>query len=414
MALAAALAACSGSTDSTSPAPTPPIGAIQLGFESPAANVVESGASHGLAVDATLGGRPAPAGTTVTFTVSPPVMGTVAPVAAGTVNGTATTTLSMASPPAGSMFLVSASTTSNSDTASDALTFYVRPAHQAMQVLVPIYPATGSTGGSSTGSTSGTGTGTGSTSTPTPWSSLASSAASYPDVHMIAIANPNAGTLSASTTVDASLGPAITAFKTVPGTSNKVVGYVATASGSSGAISVADVKATIDNYIRLYPGQLDGFFLDSMGTDSAHLSYYQEIHDYIKAIATGLGTTASASPLVIGNPATYPVAAYAGVADMLVTFAGSAAAYASVDPQPANAWVYARDNAAQAAMVHTASTCTDMQNAVKAANTPRMNTGAIYVTNMTSGAPWSALPAYWPQLLATVDALNKQRVLPSC
>ena len=43
-----------------------------------------------------------------------------------------------------------------------------------------------------------------------------------------------------------------------------------------------------------------------------------------------------------------------------------------------------------------------------------MNTGMIYVTNMTSGAPWSALPAYWTQLLGTVDAINRRRPLPLC
>ena len=36
-----------------------------------------------------------------------------------------------------------------------------------------------------------------------------------------------------------------------------------------------------------------------------------------------------------------------------------------------------------------------------------MNTGMVYATNLTIGTPWSALPTYWPQLLGTVDAINK-------
>ncbi len=74
---------------------------------------------------------------------------------------------------------------------------------------------------------------------------------------------------------------------------------------------------------------------------------------------------------------------------------------------PAHTWVYAKDNAAQAMLLHTASTCTDMQTALAKANSAGMNTGMVYATNLTIGTPWSALPTYWPQLLGTVDAINK-------
>jgi hypothetical protein len=55
-------------------------------------------------------------------------------------------------------------------------------------------------------------------------------------------------------------------------------------------------------------------------------------------------------------------------------------------------WVYAKNSIAQGMLVHSASTCTDMQTAVKKADRPRMNTGMVYVTNLAIGAPWSALP----------------------
>ena len=136
-------------------------------------------------------------------------------------------------------------------------------------------------------------------------------------------------------------------------------------------------------------------------------------HTYVKSLDGGKYS-------VIGNPGTYPAAAYAsansgtGVADLLVTYAGNTAAYQAIDPQPAHTWIYAKDNTAQAMLVHTASTCTDMQTALAKANTPRMNTGMVYVTNLTIGTPWSALPTYWLQLLGTVDAINQRRTLPSC
>jgi hypothetical protein len=291
---------------------------------------------------------------------------------------------------------VTATATSSANSASDSLTYYVRPAHKPLQVLVPAYfTATG---------------------TSSPWATLTSGATSYPDVQINVIASTNSGILTASTKEDTDLTTAVKAFRAVSGTSNRVIGYVATSSSSGGTLSVADVKATIDNYIRLYPKLLDGFFLDGMATDSARVAYFQDIYNYVKGLTSGMSTGASApgTPLLVGNPGTYPVPAYAAVADTLVTYAGNSAAYQNVDPQPSSTWVYAKANTAQAMLVHSASTCTEMQAAVKNANRPRLNTGMVYATNLAIGAPWSALPTYWPQLLGTVDALNKERTLPLC
>lgn len=398
MALTAALAGCGGSTDKTTtpaPSPTPPTGQISLQFNEPENNVLEPGASEPLAATVNVNGSAAPNGTVATFTVNPAAAATLAPVAPTTVSGTASTTLTVSSLPPSATFQVSALATSSASTAGDTLTYYVRPAHKKLQVLVPAYFDA--------------------SADPSPWATLTSGAASYPDVQITAIANQSNGILTATSEVDDDLTKALTDFRAVANTTNKVIGYVATSS-ATGALSVADVKATINNYIRLYPGMLDGFFLDGMATDSARLAYFQEIYNYAKALTTGMSTAATppGAPTVIGNPGTYPVAAYAGVADTLVTYAGNAVAYQGIDPQPASTWVYAKDNTAQAMLVHTASTCTDMQTAVKNANRPRMNTGMVYATNLAIGASWSALPTYWTQLLGTVDALNKQRPLPLC
>ena len=406
LALTAALAGCGGGTDKNStpvpapapaPAPAPvPSAPIGLSFVLPSDNVLEAGASDALVVNVSVDRSPAPNGTSVTLEVNPAAAATVAPVAPSTVGGVASATLSVGSSVAASTpFQVKASAVSLSNTATDTVTYYVRPTPKDLQVLVPAY-------------FSGTGTSS-------PWNTLTAGATSYPKVQITAIANPHSGILTPNTEVNADVLTAMTAFRAVTKTagdpSNRVVGYVATASGSSGALSVTDVKATIDNYIRLYPGVLDGFFLDGMSADSTRLAYFQDIYTYVQS---------KGSYKVIGNPGTYPAAAYAiansgtGVADVLVTYAGNAAAYQAIDPQPAHPWVYAKDNTAQAMLVHTASTCTDMQTALAKANTPRMNTGMVYVTNLTIGTPWSALPTYWPQLLGTVDAINQRRTLPSC
>ncbi|RQO79987.1 spherulation-specific family 4 protein [Acidovorax sp. FJL06] len=406
LALTAALAGCGGATDKAStpaPSPTPapapapvPTAPIGVSFVQPTSNVLEPNVSEPLSVNVSVNGSQAPNGTAATFTLNPASAGTLAPVAPTTVGGVASTTLTVSSLPPTATFQIAATAISSSNTATDTITYYVRPAHKPLQVLVPAYfTATGTT---------------------SPWVTLTSGATSYPDVKITAIANPSSGVLTADTKEDADLTKAIKAFQAVSGTSNRVIGYVATTSTSSGALSVADIKATITNYIRLYPGLFDGFFLDGMATDSSRVAHFQEVYTHVKGLTTGLtaGATPPAAPVVIGNPGTYPVAAYAGVADTLVTYAGNAAAYANIDPQPGNTWVYAKDNSAQAMLVHTASTCTDMQTAVKNANRPRMNTGLVYTTNLATGAPWSALPTYWQQMLGTVDALNKQRTLPLC
>lgn len=402
LALTAALAGCGGASDKTTtpapPAPPPPPAAapVSVSFVQSANNVLEPSSSEPLSVNVYTNGSTPANGTVATFAVNPTTAGTLAPVAPTTVGGVASTTLTVSSLPPTATFQVTATATSSANSASDSLTYYVRPAHKPLQVLVPAYfTATGTT---------------------SPWTTLTSGATSYPDVQINAIASTSNGILTATTKEDTDLTTAIKAFRAVSGTSNRVIGYVATASSSGGALSVADVKATIDNYIRLYPSLLDGFFLDGMATDSARVAYFQDIYNYVKGLTSGMstGATAPGTPLLIGNPGTYPVPAYAAVADTLVTYAGNAAAYQNVDPQPSSTWVYAKANTAQAMLVHSASTCTEMQAAVKNANRPRLNTGMVYATNLAIGAPWSALPTYWPQLLGTVDALNKQRTLPLC
>ncbi len=203
---------------------------------------------------------------------------------------------------AGSM-RVNAAVTSHSAAASADLQLYTRVAPAPLQVLVPAYF-------SATGATS-------------PWATLATSAASYPNVTITAIANPHNGSLSATTKVDSDALKAITAFKAAS-SKTKVLGYVATASGNGSAPSMADVKATIDAYLSLYP-DLNGFFLDNMAVGTNRLAFYMEIYNHIKAKNKLL--------TVAGNPGTYPDQSYASVTDMLVTYASNAAAYQSIDPQ---------------------------------------------------------------------------------
>lgn len=391
LALTAALAGCGGAADDPK-TPTPPSGSISVDFTRPTVekNVLDVGGSVDVYASVGINGSNAPDGTTVTFTVNPASAATLAPVAPTSASGLVATML-RSSLSAGSSFELRASATSSANSDSETLKFHVRPAPGKLRLLVPAYSAASSGAGAAS-----------------PWTTLTSGAASYPDVKITAIANPHNGILTAATAADSNLATAIDTFKAVANTSNQVIAYVATAAGSSGALSVTDVKASIDRYLALYPGKFDGFFLDAMATGSDRLAFFTDVYNHIKG--------RSAALIVIGNPGTYPDPAYADITDVLVTYAGNAAAYQGISPQPLNTWVYKRPNSAQAMLVHSASTCTAMKNTLAMANQPRMNTGLVYITDLALGASWTGpLATYWTQMLGTVDALNNPgRSEPAC
>lgn len=392
--LSVSLIGCGASTDKeTAPAPPPPPpGVISLDFlNSPEANVFNQGSSNNLAVQASKDGANADSNT-VTFFAD---RGTLSPVSTLPRNGIASTILSLPTTTTVGALTISASATAT-NTVVEPFEAYVRPTPDLLQVLVPAYF---------------------SASDAAAWDALTTGAQSYPDVQINVIVKPdNAanGVIPAGTyTADPALVTAIGKLKTAHPLT-KVLAYVATGGGINGAISLADVQTTLNQYAAGYGTNIDGYYLDGMAVDQRlAASFYQPITTQIATIS-GLARN---PPMVVGNPATYPHKDYAGLVDVLVTYNGPATGYQIADPQAAGAtWVYERKNTAQAMLVHTASTCSDMQDAVAYANKPRMNTGWIFVTDRTIGAPWSTLPAvtYWKSFLGTVDAINKGNRLPAC
>lgn len=353
-------------------------------------NVFEQGSSSNtIKVQATKDGSNAD-DVTVLFSTT---YGSVSPASAQPRGGLASTNLAVPGGAATGAITVSASA-SATNTATESWTAYIRPTPEKLQVLVPAY-----------------------FSDEKIWTALTTAAQSYPDVQINVIVKPdnaNTGVIAPGTyTPDSKLVTAVTALKTAhPNT--KVLAYVATGGGAAGVLSLTDVKTTIDQYVTGYGSKIDGFFLDGMATQSNLITpFYSPLSTYISS-RTGLGAT---PPLVFGNPASYPTKDYADLVKVLVTYNGSATNYLALDPQTAGApWVYERANSTQAALVHSAATCANMQAAVARANLPRMNTGWLFVTDQTVGAPWSTLPAniYWKSFLGTVDATNKGYPLPSC
>ena len=377
--LTALLGGCGGGSDSTTP-PTP-TGQVRVQFTSPTDtdNVRTVGAAIPVAVGVTFNGAIAADGSSVLWSAA---NASFSPARSSSTGGQASSTMVAT---AGGMLQVQASATVAGQTGSATQTLYLRPAPQALEVLVPAYFNPNPSGSA--------------------WDQLISTAQAYPGVQVTAIMNPNDGIFSSA---DEQFARVVSDFT---GEGGQVVAYVATGYGTGRSVSA--IKQNIDNYLRFYGrNQLSGFFLDEMGATSQHLAFYKEIYSYIKGLDEELR--------VIGNPGTLPVADYAAVADVLVTFEGKASDYTRFNPQDGNAWVYAKPNAAQAMLVHNATSCTAMQTAMRAAASARNNTGLVYATDLlydfatNTGNPWANLPSYWTSLLGTVSALNRGTALPGC
>lgn len=385
LALAALLTACGGGGGSGDGAPPPGGGGssggggVSVSFSAPQAQDVFS-TSEPLTLTArvTVNGAAVADGTPVRFSSAP------GPFAATgtTQNGWASATLSGAT--AGRQEL-NATATVSGQTATAARVVYLRPAPRPLALLVPayIYP-------SASGSA---------------WDRLAASAASTPGVQLTAIMNPTNGVFtSADTNYARAAGRLVAA-------GGRVLGYVHTRYGS-GERTLAQVQANVDAYLALYGrGVISGFFIDEMSSDPSRLPFYRTLFDHIKG--------RDASLQVVGNPGAVPAAAYAEVADVLVTLEGGNAGFQDYDPR-STPWLYSQPNARLAALVHNVRGCAAMQTAVRQAATARNHLGMLYVTDQEynpvtrAGNPWGALPAYWNGLVLAVDAANRGVPPPAC
>ena len=373
--LTALLASCGGGSSGESPVTI----AVQITAPSSTDNVFTAGTPIAVRASATANSAPVANGTVVRFSAP---SGTFTPAAPTSSAGAASSKLTSS---ATGTLQLSASVTQAGQTGSATQTIYQRPTPARLEILVPayFYPSTGSD-----------------------WNALTASAAAHPSVAITAIMNPNNGIF---TKVDANFTRAATQFVGAGGT---LLGYVLTRYGK-GSRSMADIKTNIDLYLKLYGRErISGIFIDEMASETSKLAFYREIYDYIKAIDPSLR--------VVGNPGMVPAAEFAGVADTLVSFEGTAADYQKYDPRTKSAWMYTLPNPTQAMLAHNTANCAAMQVAVQAAATPRNNAGWVYATDLEFnyatgvGNPWARLPSYWDALVQTVDAVNTSASLPRC
>jgi hypothetical protein len=267
------------------------------------------------------------------------------------------------------------------DTVSITVTALAPP---PMGIIVPSYFAPG------TGGPGGVGDG---------WAAMAAAAAKVP---IIAIFNPNSGPLA---------GPPsqayANAFTQLENAGGKVVAYVWTDNGDE---PIATVESEISTYITQYGSAIDGFMLDGMLVTPSTLSYYQSIDSDIKA--------QNSSDMVIGNcgqPYLNGVSPqdYLSVANVFNIFEGPNSAPAGsagyntypyglnwFESEPSDRFsnviydVPADNNDPSQSSAMLADVSTAMQ----------LNAGYVYITNLSGGNPYDALPSYWDQEVAALAA----------
>ncbi len=160
----------------------------------------------------------------------------------------------------------------------------------------------------------------------------------------------------------------------------RVIGYVYTRYGRR---SLATVEKAIAHYYLWYP-TVEGIFLDEMSEAPTTKveSYYAQLAAFVH----------EKGGLVVGNPGDTAATSWQlGAVDEVVTFEGSATAYATYSPA---AWVLAARPQQIANIIFAVADTAQMQaDCVRAG---AQNAGSIYVTNLPEKPnPYEALPSYW-------------------
>lgn len=156
----------------------------------------------------------------------------------------------------------------------------------------------------------------------------------------------------------------------------KVFGYVDT---GYGAIAKSTVEADINAWKTFYG--VTSIFLDDASTTSSKLSYYEALTDYVHAQASGAST--------IVNFGTVPAQSEMAAGDILVTFEGSAAAYASTRFP---SWMTGYPPSRFYNIVYQVPSQLSMLGVLSEAASAGV--GDVYATDDTLPNPYDTLPSY--------------------
>ncbi|HEX4655831.1 MAG TPA: spherulation-specific family 4 protein [Streptosporangiaceae bacterium] len=165
----------------------------------------------------------------------------------------------------------------------------------------------------------------------------------------------------------------------------EVLGYSSTEYGQRPASAV---EADARHYRAWY--RIDGMFLDLAAAGRGQLPYYRKLASYIRRI--------NPRAVIWLNPGAYPDQAYLQVANVLVAFEGPYAEYRGLQVP---GWVRHYRASRFAHVIHN-TPLADLARAVRLGRQRRA--GYMYVTDQGGNDPYSALPSYWTQEVATVAA----------
>ncbi|GAA3849436.1 hypothetical protein GCM10022243_14230 [Saccharothrix violaceirubra] len=160
---------------------------------------------------------------------------------------------------------------------------------------------------------------------------------------------------------------------------------------------LAQAKVDVDGWYSLY-GDIDGVFLDqtlsACGPDNLHVRHYADLVAYVKAHHPGA--------YVVLNPGRAVEECYADVADTILTFEGSRAAYLAHTPP---AWELARpDRKKFWHLVYDVPA--DAMPAV-VARSKANGAGYVYVTDRAHDPyPWDTIATYWDEELGHVAGVE--------
>lgn len=204
---------------------------------------------------------------------------------------------------------------------------------------------------------------------PDPWQTMCEAAPTGSTV----ILNPNNGPVKKEAKLYA--GP----MRFCEEHAQHLIGYTYTRYGKR---SLATVEKAIAHYYSWFPA-IQGIFLDEMAEAPT-----AKVVAFYKALATYVHERGG---FVVGNPGDTAATSWQlGAIDQVVTFEGSAAAFAAYSPA---AWVLAAQPR-QIANIVFAATAPQMEAAC--AKAAAANTGSIYVTNLPEKPnPYESLPSYW-------------------
>jgi hypothetical protein len=165
-----------------------------------------------------------------------------------------------------------------------------------------------------------------------------------------------------------------------------VLGYSSTVYGQRPA---AAVEAEFRHYRAWY--RVNGMFLDLAAATASELPYYRKLAAYIRK--------ADPASVIWLNPGAYPDQRYLSVANVLLVFEGSYAAYRQLRVP---GWAHHHLPARFAQVVY-ATPASELASAISLSRL--RNAGYAYVTNLAgSPDPYAALPSYWKREAAAIPA----------